>query len=637
MRDESGLFQNLRAAQVLRAVRALALVVLLLGVTALGAPVWAQGYSFAVPELRMQVYVQPDASVRIVYDFTFENYGRPIDIVDIGLPHEGYDIDTMSAKINGVNLGDIRTSEYIDVGVEVHLGSQAIPSGETGTLHFECTMPNMVYQDTTRKDYASLQITPTWFDEDLVRGTSNIRVAVHLPEGVQPDEALHQGVNFSNKALYQGRTVVVWQWQSGTATQPYQVGVSFPQRGMDRVVKMTLLDLTIKWLKDNPAVRFLLGAGCLILFTFLFFRFSGGTGFTVFVILAGGLLFVLIVSPLSVLILTPLMVPLIIVNELHLRSRRKTYLPPIAQVEGGGIKRGLTAPEAATLLELPLNKVLTLVIFGLLEKGIVRQTQADPLTVEVVEDYQAVDNPSLSSIRDRRRHRRQVAQQKGTVIHTYETYFIDALERNAGQPVSEIDFSDPMEKLIKIAAAKMKGFDLSDTQEYYRRVISRAMDQASSLGEIEAREEYLDKYLPWVMMNEDYSPVFTHRSYRYWPIWMRSRRVGGTAPSGGKAGSGGGRPSVGGRTTTGDVAGSFAGWAENTMGGLAAAILPGSLNVPTSKGGFVDLSGVDRVTGDVFEALAEASKSSGSGGGGGGCACACAGCACACACAGGGR
>jgi hypothetical protein len=96
---------------------------------------------------------------------------------------------------------------------------------------------------------------------------------------------------------------------------------------------------------------------------------------------------------------------------------------------------------------------------------------------------------------------------------------------------------------------------------------------------------------------------------------------------------------VGGKTSFGDVGASFAGWAENTMGGMAAAILPGSLQMPKASGGVVDLSGVDRVTGDVFEALAEASKSSGGGGSSGGssCACACAGCACACACAGGGR
>jgi hypothetical protein len=65
--------------------------------------------------------------------------------------------------------------------------------------------------------------------------------------------------------------------------------------------------------------------------------------------------------------------------------------------------------------------------------------------------------------------------------------------------------------------------------------------------------------------------------------------------------------------------------------------MPGSLTMAHPAGGFLDLSGADRVTGEIFSALAESAVSGGSGGGGGGGGCACAGCACACACAGGGR
>ncbi|NLF07801.1 MAG: hypothetical protein GX594_07445, partial [Pirellulaceae bacterium] len=95
-------------------------------------------------------------------------------------------------------------------------------------------------------------------------------------------------------------------------------------------------------------------------------------------------------------------------------------------------------------------------------------------------------------------------------------------------------------------------------------------------------------------------------------------------------------PGAGGGTTSfGDVAASFTGWAENTMGGMASAISPGSLSLSDKSGGFLNLSGVDHVAGEFFSALGK--SSGGGGGGGGGCACACAGCACACACAGGGR
>jgi hypothetical protein len=621
------------------------LLIALLGITIMGAaaPAYAQDYSFAVPQLDMEVYVQPDASIRIVYDITFENYGRSIDVVDIGLPHSDYDIGNMQASIDGVSLSDIRTSEYIDVGVEVHLDGQAIPSGQQGTLHFEATMPDMVYQDTTNSDYASLQITPTWFDESAVRGSGTIRLAIHMLPTVEPDEVLYQDVEFTEKVIFEEHVVVLWQWTGTSMSEPHLVGVSFPQRGMDRVVRMTLLQLIEEWLNDNPGTRALLMLLAFVLLAVLFFRFSGGTGCTVFVILAAGLGFVLFAYGPSVLLAIPALVVLIFINERSLKNKppRDTYMPPIAQVEGGGIKRGLTAPEAAALLEMPLNKVLTLVIFGLLEKGILKQTNADPLTVRVSEPFRTWDNATYrDSLKRRRKQRRQVAQEQGTVIHTYEDYFLDQIERHPETPVQEIDFSKPMERLLKLTAAKMEGFDLSDTQEYYRRVIDRAMEQASELGEIEQREQYLDKYLPWVMMDERYPTVLTRGGYHYWPIWMRpGRSARRSARSGGRGinlsggDRGGGAP---GRTSFGDVAGSFAGWTESTMGGLAAAIMPGSMSLPDAKGGLVDLSGVDRVTGDVFEALAESSGSGGSGGSSG-CACACAGCACACACAGGGR
>ena len=63
--------------------------------------------------MQMQVFVQPDGSAKIVYDITFDNStsGDPIDIVDIGMPTNAYDLNTMSASIEGVDLTDIRPSD----------------------------------------------------------------------------------------------------------------------------------------------------------------------------------------------------------------------------------------------------------------------------------------------------------------------------------------------------------------------------------------------------------------------------------------------------------------------------------------------------------------------------------------------
>jgi hypothetical protein len=623
--------QSLRRARcrivAIRIVVFLATLLLLL--TAFVPLVAAQTYRFNVPELRLQVYVLPDASARVVYDITFENEGSPIDIVDIGLPHGGYDFANMSASIDGVVLTDIRVSEYVEDGVEIHLHDRAIGQGRTGTIHFEATMPDMVFQDTTREDYASLQIGTTWFDRQFLTGNGNVWILIHMLPEVLPEEMLFQEIPFSDKVIFEERPVAVWQWQNVEPSEAFPAGVSFPQRGMSRVVTQSLLDLTNKWLEDNPSIRYVLGGVVLLLLAITFFRFSGGTGISVFVILVAGIVVMLAIQPASVLLALPLAVVLFALNEGRINRQKKRYLPAIAQVEGGGIKRGLTAPEAAILLELPLNKVLMLIVFGLLEKGVVAQVQDTPLEVDVTPEYEAVK----LSRKKRRAHRLAVAQRLGIVLRSYEHAFIDRIEESPGKPVHKLDLSEPMKALIEHTARRMKGFDLSDTQDYYRKIIARAMNQAKSIGEVPELERFVDQNLQWLLLDDAYPTVLTTRRYHYRPIWVRpfasSDRLGIPAGSGPTSTS-----APGGRTSFSDVAASFAGWTENTMGNMASAISPDLLQVK-APAGVVNLSGADRVTGDIFKALT--TSSGGSGGSGGGCACACAGCACACACAGGGR
>lgn len=613
---------------LIRVIALLVVSVILFGASA-PQPAAAQSYSFYVPDLKLQAYVQADGTVRLVYDITFKNgYGHVIDIVDIGMPHDGYDLGNMSATVDGARVTRIGRSDLVSPGVSIYLGDHAIGRNASGTVHFECTMPDMIYQDVTHQGYVSLRITPTWFDASSVLGTTNIQIAVHMLPGIQPDELLYQLEPFSQKALFEDHAVAVWQWPSGSATHAYLVGISFPQRGITGgVITQTVFDLAVQWLKDNPDTRLLLGGVALLLLAVLFFRFSGGTGISVFVILAAGLGFLMYVSPAAHLCLFVPLVALIIINEVRLGRRRTSYMPAIAQVEGGGIKRGLTAPEAAALLEMPLNKVLTLILFGLLKKGALVQQAATPLTVTVAEPFQ-------TSRLTEKKPRQEAAQDKGIVLHDYEHGFLDVIERHPGRAVEELDFSQPMKAFLQSVADRIKGFDLSDTQDYYRRIIAKALAEAKAIGDVKMRETQLDRDFEWILLNRDYPTVFDTPTYHYWPVWTRTP-VASTGM--GKVAAPTISPSRGGSTSFGDVAAGFAGWTERTMGGLASAISP--VQVPARSGGFVDLSGADKVTGDIFKALAESSTrgGGGGGGGGGGCACACAGCACACACAGGGR
>ena len=61
------------------------------------------------------------------------------------------------------------------------------------------------------------------------------------------------------------------------------------------------------------------------------------------------------------------------------------YLPPKISIEGHGIKRGLTAVEAAIVMEQPMDKVLTMILFGVIKKSAASVKSREPLDVEVTE------------------------------------------------------------------------------------------------------------------------------------------------------------------------------------------------------------------------------------------------------------
>ncbi len=594
----------------------------------------AQGYRFQVQQMDLEVFLQPDASARLDYKIVFQNApdGRPIDIVDIGLPHAGYSIATMQAFLDGNPLGGIQRSTYIDVGVEVPLGRYAIPPGQSGTLTFRCTMPNMVYEDLTDANYASFQIKPTWFDPSLQIGTTDLRIGIHLPEGVQADEVRYQNerLRYHDLALVGDeaapRVLAFWHFPATRLSESNpRVAVSFPRRVMTRVVSMSRWELLVNWFAGSSTAQWVSGTLLVLLFLVTYLRFSHGTGLVLALIGTVLLVFIFVNSPRLHLLLWLPMPILFGLNEYALRRRRSKYLPAMATVEGGGIKRGLTAPQAAVVLEMPLGQVLTLVLFGLLKKGVIRQVREDKIQFEVVREF-----------RKARESRLKAAERAGIVIHDYENPFIDRLLAN--KPVEEINFNEALGKLIKSTAARMEGFDLSDTREYYRRIIQRAWKEAESIHDVEKKTQTVDRHFEWMMLDPEWHRRFTtwhERGYDYRPRWSRPIITSSDGGSRGPSTASPAPTSSTWQTSDSEVAASFVGWAENTSGRLASTIEPAKLGLSIPKG-IVNLTAVDTVTGEVLEALAKNSGGRRSGGGGG-CACACAGCACACACAGGGR
>ncbi len=585
-----------------------------LALVVLCVPAGAQDYSFSVPQMLLEVTPNEDASVTLEYTIKFEcNEGaHPIDVVDMGLPHDDYDISNMSASIDGTPLTGIKSSTYIDTGVEVAV-DPAIGPGDTGEFRFEATMPDMVYQDTTNSELASLRITPTWWGSAYVTGTTKLFIGVYLPDSIDFEKVVWQLDQQFEKMQLKNRKAVVWTFPETRVVQEHMVGVSFPKDWMDRVVKQTVLDLAWKWWTEDSTARLIVGILMLVAFSVWYFRFTGGTGTCLFIPLVIVVPVIWISSPALELLGIPIIALLWLFGDKLMAAKKRSYLPPIESVPGGEIKRGLTAPEAAVLLERPLADVLTLTLFGMMKKRLVTMLDDDPLTLEVPERYQAT-----------RGERRQVAAETGTVIRGYEQPFLDAIMEEPGTPVPDLDLSKEVRSLVTNVAERMAGYDLPRTKEYYESIVYEAWKEARTIGEVERRDDYVDNNIGWLMLAPDHR---TH--FHTWHTSGRGYSPGWAAPAPDTG------PATGGRTSFGDVAASFAGWSENVTGRMASSMDP--VSVGLTDGGVIDLSGADRVGMDFLESMAESSSSGGGGYSGGGCACACAGCACACACAGGGR
>lgn len=265
---------------------------------------------------------------------------------------------------------------------------------------------------------------------------------------------------------------------------------------------------------DLPAAaRFL--AGCLfaLAFGWVYFRLSRGSGKALFVLLLAllGLLFWL--SPLAHL-LAFLALPVLFAWDLRRRGRRPSFQPARAIAEGGGIKRGLTAPEAAVLLEMPDHVVLTAVLIGLFKKGAIRLADGPVARLELAPDYRA-RQVALDAMQ-RAAHRRAVAQRHNAVLHPYEEPFLELLEENADLELRSLNFTVPLRALQRETARRVGGYDLEATRTYYRKHLGRARHDAARASASPEGDRLLTHHLEWLVLDGAFAKLY--RGYH--PAWL---------------------------------------------------------------------------------------------------------------------
>lgn len=257
------------------------------------------------------------------------------------------------------------------------------------------------------------------------------------------------------------------------------------------------------------------------------------------------------------------------------------YQPAVARIEGGGIKRGLTAPEAAVVLGRPLNVTLTLVLFEMLRKGFLVQTQAWPLVVEVAEAFRT--HGSGLSAQARGERRRQAAQAIKATLHLYEEPFLELIEAQPDVPVTELDFGVAIQPMVRYVAGRVGGYSLEETRAYYRLLIERAPREARSDGKLTfERQRTFDRNFGFVLLGDDFVAVLDQADYSYVPVWQRTSNVQmsnvGQTPSPT-------HPGVQNQRLQGKGAGnatakpSFAAWATEVMAAMQGAVAEGDVKL----------------------------------------------------------
>ena len=549
---------------------------------------YAQNYSFSIPGQTVDIYINNDGSASLEYLITFNNNpgAHEIDFVDIGLPTKDYDLNSISATISGNQITHIAKSEYVD-GIELGLGMNSIQPGSSGTVFVRIgRIRGMLYTASVEEaePYASFNFAPNFFSSEFVTGTTEMIVNMHMPPGLTNNEPRYfnpssnwpgtdepeGGFDSENRIVYQ------WYAQNASASQKYTFGGAFPAR----VVPSNTI-------KSEQSITFQPNEILSIAFPILC---CGGT--------------------LGIIIL------IIVLSIKASQKQRLKYLPPKIAIEGHGIKRGLTAIEAAVLMEQPMDKILSMILFSTLKKEVAKLASKDPLKIEVEETIP-----------------------EG--LHAYEVEFLEAFKEGDTRK-RRSKLQDMMVNLVKVVGEKMKGFSRNETIVYYKDIIERAWKEVESADTPEVKVERYDENMDWTMLDKEYDKR-TQRTFGSGPVfmpnwWWRADptigRTTSTVAGTPKVSTAPSRPSGGGKSVTVTL--------PQLPGSQAAASVVNTVQA-FSAGAVGNLlgftSGVTNKTNPAPKTTTSSFRGGSSSGGSfsSGCACACACAGCACACAGGGR
>lgn len=583
----------------MKKIRPIFLFLIFLSLFSLPDVVSAQDYRFTVTATEVEAYIEEDGTLSLNYIIDFQNdpKGAPIEFVDVGMPTSAYNRSNIKATVDGKEIKTIEDAlPGVINGFALNLESNAIPPGQSGTVIVWIPGVGNVlypYDGEDRVDYASFMFSPNWFDPAGDKSTNtDYRVTIILPPGVGDEESVYyypedwpgsQEPSEIGRTAAEERIYFSWQTTNANTHTQYTFGAAFPKSYVPEGAVRTESEV-IDGPSSSGSPNFIGALFSFIGSNFCCFGF-GAAFFAIF-----GWTFYQ--------------------GTVGAQKRKMEYLPPKMKIEGHGIKRGLTAVEAAILMEQPMDKVLTMILFGTLKKEAAMVLSQDPLEIEVTEPLP-----------------------EG--LHPYEVAFLEAFTKPANARRTALQ--KMMVDLVSTVSKKMKGFSHKESVAYYTDIMQQAWKMVEEADTPEVKSETYNETLEWTMLDNEYQDrtrrTFTGPVYVpiWWPRYSPSYRqsIGGSVGTGSRPAASTGQPSGSARSSMPNIPGAdFAANLINGATGMAAGVV-GNLTSFTT--------GITNRTNPIPQTTRSSSSGGFRGGGGSSCACACACAGCACACAGGGR
>ncbi len=444
-------------------VQLLLLITTLAAISYVSSNVYAQELRYRILREYVTLTVESDATCILVYNLTIMvDSGAIRRYVAVGMPNPYFIVIEAREVETGKEISYVehRDGEY---SVEMKVSSP-IRAGESRTFILVVEVTNLVFKDETNPGNVGLQFIPSWFPVEV----EDLRLTIILPPGVGIGEFVNTP-DYDNVFTIDGRVALYWERRGLGPNEKFGVGVSFPQEYLSVEVP------------SSPAPSASEDEFIDILFAVITILF--------------------------------IIIPVLYVA---FRAKKSPYSPPRLMIEALGPRKGLYAPEAAWLIESEkkkpnVSKVLTMILYSLLKKGVVEIVSLSPL--------------KLRKIDTKRR------------LRYYERAFLKCIGSDGG--LSDDCLLKVIDVLDRGVAKKIVGYSRKETINYYRGIVERAWKEVQGAKTPELKLLKAMKNTEWLLLDPSFdsklrenlsynTPILFEKPYVWRSLLPPSERSSGS-------------------------------------------------------------------------------------------------------------